>query len=501
MRASGKLAGVLSALALTAAACGTTVPASEVSRAESGTSGLADGTGTTGLVSTPENGSDPGATTGSAVTSGSSGTTGGGAGAGSGGTTGAGSATGPVQPTNVASGRPSAGAIKIGALTANGAAQYQKSLGFSGATGDQTAMTKSVVSWINAHGGYGGRKVELLTYDLDTGAFAANPAAAMQAACTFFTQDNKVAALASYVALVPESFYACLAKAHVPVVSPDEGVSKDFFQRYADSLYMPAAPSYTRLLADSVDALWSAGWLTAGSRVGVVGYDTNDVHAIVDKGLVPALQRHGLKLLTGLYTAASTSAASEYNGGVLKFSSQRIDRVFFAPGGEPIYFALAAESQGYHPRYELGSLEYPTTLAANLPADQLSGSMGLGWLPYLDLPSTAWASVPTPGIADCRKAMASADQDFSSGTTLGIAAWICDEWTFLRDVFNAGASPNEASIRRVAESLGDRFRPAATFLTTYAPGRTHDGASAYRLLAFQDPCGCYKYVSPQRPLS
>jgi ABC-type branched-subunit amino acid transport system substrate-binding protein len=361
-------------------------------------------------------------------------------------------------------------------------------------------MTKSVVSWINAHGGFGGRQVELVLYDLDTTAFATNPASAMQQACTFFTQDNKVAAVASYVALAPDSFYACLAKAHVPVVSPDEGVSEEFFQRYPRTLYMPSVPSYTRLLATSVDALWDAGWLTASSRVGVVGYDNNDVHAIVDRGLVPALKRHGLDLVTGLYTGDTTAAASEYSGGVLSFSSRGVDRVFFAPGGQPYYFATAAQSQAYHPRYELGSLEYPQVLTANLPAEQLAGAMGLGWLPFMDLPSTEWGKVSTPGSAECRKAMASADQDFSSGTTIGIAMWICDEWAFLRDVFASASGTDVTSFRRAAEGLGSSFRPAATFRTAFGPGRTHDGASAYRLLAFDDRCGCFGYRSAVRAL-
>ena len=498
MRGSRRLAACLGALALTAA-CGTTVPMGQASQAQSGSTGLSAEPGLTGLTSGSGSGAQTGGTTGASPTGGSTGSTSGGSAVGSGTTTGSSPVTGPVTPPTSGT-TTSRGSIKIGALTATGAAKYQKSLGFSGATGDQVAMTKSVVSWINAHGGFGGRKVELLQYDLDPSAFAANASTAMQAACTYFTQDNRVAALASYVALVPASFYACLAKAHVPVVTPDEGLSKDFFARYPNTLYEPAVPSYTRLLADSVDALWEAGWLTASSRVGVVGYDTNDVHAIVDKGLVPALQRRGLKLTAGMYTADTTSAASEYNGGVLKFQSQGVDRVFFAPGGQPIYFALAAASQGYHPHYELGSLEYPTALADNLPADQLSGSMGLGWLPYLDLPSTAWPSVSPPGMAYCRQAMASARQDFSSGTTLGIAAWICDEWTFLRDVFASASGTDEASFRRAAEALRDAFRPAATFRTSFAPGRTHDGAGGYRLVAFNDGCACFGYRSPVRAL-
>jgi hypothetical protein len=489
-RSRWQLAATVTVAAIATVACGTTVPNSALPSAQAGSSDLTGGAspnatqGGNGSTTSAGSGGLPGAAVnGSASGSNSS--------------VANGPAAASFSATNAGSVR---GPIKLGALTVQGAGAYQAKLGFKGATGDQLAMTQSVVDYINAHGGVGGRRIQLVHYDLDPTAVAEDESAAMQAACTYFTQDNRVAALASYVALAPENFYQCLANAHVPVVTPDEGVSSDFLRRFANNVYMPSGPSYTRLLNDSVDALWNAGWLTAKSTVGVVGYDTVDVHAIVDKGLTPALQRHGLKLAAGMYTATTTQSASEYNSGALSFKTKNVDRVFFAPGGEPIYFALAAEQQAYHPYYELGSLEYPSVLAANLPADQLSGSMGLGWLPYLDLPSAAWPTVTTPGIAECRKAMASANQDFSSGTTLGIAAWICDEWMFFRDVFAAGASPDEAGIRRAAESLGTSFASAATFRTSLAAGRTHDGATAYRLVAFQDGCGCYKYTSAVRSL-
>ncbi len=493
------LATTLTIATLAVAACGTTVPVSQVSQAQNAdglTVGTTPGTAQESRATTTAGPDDlPGAvstTAASGVVSGHAPT------AGAGASPARGAAGAPVISTGTGAAH---GTIKVGALTANGAGKYQSSLGFKGASGgDQVAMTKSVVTYINAHGGFGGRTIQLVSYDLDVASFAADANTAMQAACTYFTQDNKVVAVASIVALIPESFYQCMAKAHVPVVMADEGVSSDFFRRYASAAYMPSGPSYTRLLADSVDALWNAGWLTPKSVVGVVGYDTTDVHSIVDNGLVPALQRHGLKLTTRMYTSTTTDAASEYSAGVLSFRSKGVDRVFFAPGGQPVYFALAAEQQAYHPRYELGSLEYPTVLAANLPADQLSGSMGLAWLPYLDLPSDAWSTVTTPGIAECRKAVAGAHQDLSSGTNLGAATWICDDMMFLRDAFNAGATPDEAGIRRAVESLGTTVRPAATFRTTLAQGRTHDGASQYRLIAFQDSCACYKYVSPVRPL-
>ena len=488
------LASTLALVAVTTAACGTTVPSSQIAQAQAGTSGLtADGT-----TPLPGGGVSPGGPVASPGSGPAEVTPGGGSGTTSG-SGAAGSSGASLPPVN---GGKALGPIKVGVLTATGAGKYQQSLGFShGATGDQVAMTQSVVRYINAHGGLGGRKIDLVSYDVKPADEATNQSAALQAACPYFTQDHPVTAVASYLALLPDNFYECMAKAHVPLVTPDEGASRDFFRRYASAVYMPSGPSYSRLLADSVEVLWNNGWLKAGSTVGVVGYDTVDVHAIVDKGLVPALQRHGLKLAAGLYTSTTTAAASEYNGGVLSFETKHVDRVFFAPGGQPIYFILAAKQQAYHPLYELGSLEYPTLLAANnMPPDQLAGSMGLAWLPYLDLPSDQWSSVTTPAIAECRKALASAQQDLASGTTLGIGAWICDDWMFLRGAFAKGASPDEAGIRRAVESLGGTFRPASTFSTAFGPTRTHDGASGYRLIAYQEACNCYRYTSPVRTL-
>ena len=59
-------------------------------------------------------------------------------------------------------------------------------------------------------------------------------------------------------------------------------MSAGFFARHPASVYMPSSPSYTRLLATSVDVLWDRGWLTKDSKVGVVGYDTPDARSLLD---------------------------------------------------------------------------------------------------------------------------------------------------------------------------------------------------------------------------
>jgi len=494
----GKLASTLMMAVIATAACGTTVPTSEITRADAGSSGLTAGS----LPSTRQganqitSGSGPGAPVASAPN-----------GRASGPVSQVGASTGiETSPRNGSAGnnstaRIAAGPVTIGALTAQGAGDYQRSLGFSGgATGDQAAMTKSVVAYLNAHGGIAGHRVNVLIYDVKVGDAETNPSAAYQAACDYFTQDHHVFAVASYLSLVPENFYQCLQQHHVPVDTPDEEFSANFLNRYADTVISQSAPNYTRLMADSVDALWSSGWLTASSKVGVVAFDTSFGHSSVDAGLVPALSRHGLKLTDSFYTATDNSAASQYQGGVLKFKTAGVDRVFFAIGGEPIYFALAAEQDAYHPHYELGSLEYPGVLEQDLPADQLAGSVGVGFDPYFDLDNTLWPKVHTPGEARCLSALKAADQDLSGGTTMGIGAWICDEWFLFQTAFANLRVLTPVSLMQAVESLGSRFASASAFATYFASGRPHDGPSAYRLNAFQSGCSCFTYQSNTRPL-
>jgi hypothetical protein len=51
-------------------------------------------------------------------------------------------------------------------LTVQGAAAAQHAAGFHAATGDQLALTQSIVDYLNSHGGFGARKIELVSSQL-----------------------------------------------------------------------------------------------------------------------------------------------------------------------------------------------------------------------------------------------------------------------------------------------------------------------------------------------
>lgn len=388
-------------------------------------------------------------------------------------------------PTSVVSTKP----IEIGALTKDGAGEFQKSLGFEGATTNQTAQIKAIVNYLNDHGGIAGRKISVVLQDIGT---STDIQTVYQTACENFTVDHRVVAVANVLSAAPANFYECLRKKGVFTVSADSTPSAATFKQYSDILYAPSGQNYTRVLSNSVDALSQSGWLTSKSKVGVVAYDTADARGTITNGLRPALARHGLKVDQTAFTTTDTSLAGAYPGIVVKFKTAGVDRVFFGPGGQPIYFALLAAQQGYHPRYELSSYEYPQLLTQNLPANQLEGSAGIGWQPFLDLKAGDWSKLKTPGQAQCRTWLAKDNQNLSTGTNMAIGAWICDNWSFLKVVLGRAAAISAPAVRAVVNTLGTGFASAATFSTHFSSTQT-DGASQGRLLSYDAGCDCFKY--------
>jgi ABC-type branched-subunit amino acid transport system substrate-binding protein len=387
------------------------------------------------------------------------------------------------------------GPITIGALTINTASSFFDAMGINAATGDQIAMTRSVVAYLNRRGGIAGRQINLVVYDADTASYSANPSAETEAACTSFTQDHHAEAVTSLLASPGENFYECMTR-HGVVMSGVDFSTESQLRRYPNTLYQPADVNYTRALRNNVEVLWKAGWLTSASKTAVIGWDTPDARSSVTEGLIPALRKHGLALTDQAYVSQTISEQSpQYQSAAFKFMARGVTHVFFTAGGLLLQFGVAAQSAGYTPKYALDSRQATGTLESTLPASQLRGSMGIGTIPYEDLNSSNWAKIQTPGRARCEAAIKESGQDLSQGIVMLTAMWICDNWFFLRDAL-AGAGPVDPRVfRSGAESLRSSFLSAATFGALFAPGRTHDAAMTYRLNAFDDSCGCFRYRS------
>jgi hypothetical protein len=389
--------------------------------------------------------------------------------------------------------------IKVGVYTVEGFSSVASSFGFNVATGDQAADAKAVIKYLNAHGGMAGRTIEPVIHDANVAELSNNPSSEYEAACAAWTKDTRVYAVVSPVGTVNNTLYDCLSKAGVPTVSAGESQDASFFQKYGDYYYYPTDMNLRRILSNNVDALASAGFFGVHAKIGLILGDTANERAAVDDGLKPALARHGLSLADSFAVQADSSGAATYDNAVLRFKAEGITHVIFTYIGSPLEFMLSAKSQHYHPAYALNSRNSPAAeLEGNAPSDQQQGSMGIGWQPMNDVDTSHDPGIFSDRQKLCLKLIKDAGQNTSVRATALVGLWMCDNLFFLRDALLRAPTFAIAGLRAGAETL-THYDAASTFRSTFAPGRLHDGASAYRLFAYKSPCSCYEYISGLRP--
>lgn len=136
--------------------------------------------------------------------------------------------------------------ISIGVAIADDTKAANAALGAGAVThGDEASEYRVKVADVNAHGGIGGRKVDLVEfhYDITSGA---STSTLEQAACAYFTDDHPVAAVVN-VALT-DTGLSCLTQKGVAVLgnSLSDATDQNYarYPRYVE----PLAMSLTRMV-------------------------------------------------------------------------------------------------------------------------------------------------------------------------------------------------------------------------------------------------------------
>ena len=392
---------------------------------------------------------------------------------------------------------PAGGTIQIGVHDDNPGAAFGQFGVRGGPSGDQGVHIDAIVEWINANGGMGGRQVEVVRHVTESlnGSFDEQA----QRACSFFTEDNDVAAVVGGARVPTLNLVDCLAKHDTPLVWSYHFMADQVtFDAYADYLYMPAMVKADRL-GVWMDALADDGFFDDGT-IGIVRYDEPIAERLSSRVIHPSLARHGFDVAEEVAfrpgTAASSAAdlSAQANNAVLRFRSAGVDRLIFEPTAAvvPLLFFAAAESQSFRPRYTMSSYDIPSFQDANAPGSQLSGSVAFGWLPAGDVD---WEQQPqplSPAAQQCIDITPAADPPGNSSVRR-----FCDGLFFLKHLFDNGAEPTTAGIRRAVEALGSSYQSAWTYAAELGPGR-HDGATIGRLVAYDDECSCYRITGDDR---
>jgi len=386
------------------------------------------------------------------------------------------------------------GTVKVGLhISANLQAAYA-AFGAKNAGGDITPALQAVVDWMNAHGGLHGRKIVPVFHASDplNGTFDSEA----QAACSDFADDKHVFAVVSGAVLPTTVTPDCLSKKHVPIIWDYHFlVDGAMWAQWMPYLYMPFSVNAERM-GFYVDQLADNGYFSAGAKVALVRYDVPEHAHLSNQVLRPRLTAHHVNVVDEIAVSRPPSAAAaadtvnQLSSAILRFRSEGVDHVMFIPtgGAVPFIFMSEAQGQGYRPRYAMNSLDIPYFVGDQASADQLHGAVAIGWSPGSDTHHEQDPTPASPNRALCY-----------SITKTNDAYRYCDGLFFLKAAMDRATTFDATGLRQAVESMGSSFDPVFSLQDTFAPNR-HDGASAVRLVSYDDACSCFKYTGPLTPI-
>jgi ABC-type branched-subunit amino acid transport system substrate-binding protein len=413
--------------------------------------------------------------------------------------------------------------VTIGVAHFQNANEANAAIGGKGIdVGDPTLQARIIVDDLNRHGGIAGRKVVALFFAVDPQS-SSTYAAEAQAECTYFTEDHKVFAVIDGTQAVGSLARPCLEQHDVAFVSDNSVVISDVVAHEFD----PDSILWSRLFAALVPSLSRQGWFgpwnkttgsgdsTAKTKIGIVTADRPALDRAVDRVLLPLFRAAGYPVdpadiyritpPAGFGDNGSTVAAIQ--SAVLKFNADGVDHVVLTDGNGSIslLFNNYAYSQHYFPRYGGSTGNFWQTLltAGNIQPATLAGSMGIGWMPMLDLPyHDGDGAYSNAARHRCLAIMRAQGQAATSATVAASQLVACDAFWLLQFALrgDVGQPVSSAVLLARVNSLRGSFPPGLALGDYFAPGR-HDGVGAGYDMSFSPGCGCYAYHGARRTMT
>jgi len=390
---------------------------------------------------------------------------------------------------------PPGGTIELGIATYSDPSAVGES-GFEGAPDFNGIQTfGAMVSYFNAHGGFGGHQVDPIYYQFPLASTTAY-ATEEQGACADFTQDHHVLAAITDRPSFDDVLTSCLGAAHVPLITDTFGyLSQSDLTNYP--VYFPSEATGQRVSRNWVTGLQREGYFAATARVGLVYCDFPTFDAVLPS-LQAAISAAGVHLAaTSEITCGSDGdVAPQIAASVLKFKSVGVDHVLLMDEGPvlTLLWPIEADSQGYAPRYGLNTFNTPAFVSGNVPAAEFHGAIGVGWWPWEDVGPGQWPAPDAPASL-CITVLTQAGLQVNSAGGRAASLWDCGMLEFFRSVAAVAPTLSLSGIASAVNGFGTSWVSPNTFRTQLGPSR-HDGAAAYRDFAYADGCACFQYTSP-----
>jgi hypothetical protein len=252
------------------------------------------------------------------------------------------------------------------------------------------------------------------------------------------------------------------------------------------------------------EGLGRQGFFGKGAKVGILVYDSPEMHHAMDRAVLPALRRYGITSPEVSWIAVPRGLSDEGNlvaatqNAELKFRSSGVTHVMFLDGNSSLtfFFIKQAQSQGWKPHYGFSTLSYPSFLELNFGADQLSGSVGVGWMPTEDVSIPKLPANPARSL--CQQIQDAAGNRAVAETDLTIQLSICAQLFLLKHGLEHATGVSPADFLQGVARLGRTTDTAAGGLFDSYRADKPWGGSQVRNLRYVDACACFQYHG--RPL-
>jgi len=487
-RTGARRALLVALVAVSTAACGSTVEFGGTATVGGATDGL--GLPLTSASTAPGGGAAVGQ---GAPVGTPNGGLGGTAGPGSGSAGGSGANTGAVPGTSGSLG--GSGPVEVGFFITKGVELLFGSLGYDGLNpGDQERQVNAIVKVINAQGGFAGRRIVPVfgVWDATKG----NTIAQREAACANWAEDHKVVAA---VAESYETFRACSNRHKLPMLF---GNPFPFTQEEMSTVPLmgtPTVPLDERMHPAWVDTLHAGGYFAPTGalpmKLGVVYADSPPQARSVKKNLEPALHRHGIKVTSWgpLSMKSAQELTASMQSTVLRFRTDGVTHVMLVDtGGIGLLFMPQAESQGFRPRYGMHSWGKPAQIQGQVPAQQLHGAIGGGWNPTVDVDAS---NRPKDNAAAqrCLGIMRAAGESMTGSLARESAFMYCDAAFTIKQMADRAGSLDAQRMITALTTLGPTYQVSGSPFVDFR-GRK-DGPAGMRTFRFVDACTCFDYTS------
>lgn len=369
--------------------------------------------------------------------------------------------------------------------------------GYSDASiADSKAQAEAVVKHINATGGIAGLEINPVFYQLQVASSttASGRARDAQAACTRWTQDTHV--FAFLVIIGPDDNYLqCAQDTNTPILTSGfpEGVDAVQYAAMPNLIYAPASLVFDDREKMLVDQMARAGVLNEKTKVGLM-IDGSVSMAVrsARNTLIPELKRRKIPIASEI--VFPDCVESPWDTYALQMRQAGVTHVYFSGtycGSVPLLlFGRSADSQRWEPHYVISSDQGPAGNGNRQISDKGPRLHGVGWLPGADDGSV----VDTPSRATCSKIMEEAGQADSTTTDIfATGRSYCETLLFLQAALRGSTDLSPGGLGAGAARLADSWAPVVTRGADFRNNH-HFAANTVQRFAFDDSCGCMKYV-------